>query len=322
MNGVRRAVIDIGTNSVKLLVGDISEAGVSPVCELSEQTRLGAGFFETQLLQPAAVKATGDCLKRFSTEARELGAEHLRVIATSAAREARNPEVLKEVVLSSTGLNLEIISGDQEALWAFQGVSSDGRFANAPLLLLDVGGGSTEFILGENGAILFKKSYPLGTVRLLEMLPHSDPPTPEELSKVRIFVEQFLKEQVLGDDPWKTWLQLFRMSPSDAKYKPPVLIGTGGTSTLLAKMRLKMAGYERDAIESVVIQRSDLMAQTSLLWSLPLEERKATPGLPSNRADVILIGTVIFETVMRILDFEELHISTKGLRYGALMAKD
>src|SRR5262245_30002819 len=169
---MRRAVIDIGTNSVKLLVADVAGPQVEPVHESAEQTRLGRGFYETHILQPAALAATAQAVAVFAKQAADIGAQSVRVFATSAARDAKNPGELLRAVEAACGLRVEIISGEQEAEWAFRGVTSDPALARQPLLLLDVGGGSTEFILGQGEHKHFRQSFPLGAVRLMETLPH------------------------------------------------------------------------------------------------------------------------------------------------------
>src|SRR3954470_22042102 len=176
MSHTRRAVIDVGTNSVKLLVADVAGHDVHPVCEDSKQTRLGQGFYETHRLQPEPIAKTARAVMKFAALARELRADSVRVIATSAARDAINPQELVSALEGDSGLKVEIISGDQEAEWAFQGVTTDPELARQPLLLLDVGGGSTEFILGHGEHKHFRESFPLGTVRLMEKFPHADPP--------------------------------------------------------------------------------------------------------------------------------------------------
>jgi exopolyphosphatase/guanosine-5'-triphosphate,3'-diphosphate pyrophosphatase len=196
MEPIRRAVIDIGTNSIKLLVADVSDAGVEPVIEESEQTRLGAGFFGTNRLQPEAVARTAQAVAGFVGKARDLRAVSIRIIATSAARDAVNPGDLTSAIEAAAGLKVEIISGDQEADLAYHGVATDVELAAQPLLLVDVGGGSTEFILGRGGEKLFRKSFQLGTVRLLEKLPQSDPPSAQELAACRDYVGEFFDRQV------------------------------------------------------------------------------------------------------------------------------
>ena len=193
----RRAVIDVGTNSVKLLVGDVAEGAIKPVSEASRQTRLGAGFYGARRLQGAAIAATAEAVAAYAREARESGASSVRVVATSAARDAVNAAELIEAVRRGAGLEMEILSGDKEADWVFRGVTLNPKLARAPVLILDVGGGSTEFIVGENAVPQFRSSYSLGTVRLLEQLRPGDPPGLPALLQCRGWVRDFLRTEVV-----------------------------------------------------------------------------------------------------------------------------
>ena len=175
-NPQRRAVIDIGTNSVKLLVADLADQSLAPVSESSKQTRLGAGFYGTRRLLEPAIALTADAVVEFSKTAAELGASNVRLIATSAARDALNVSALSDAIRRRCGLEMEILSGDKEADWVFRGVTTNPKLAQSPVLVLDVGGGSTEFIVGDHAVPQFRSSYGLGTVRLLEQLRPSDPP--------------------------------------------------------------------------------------------------------------------------------------------------
>lgn len=315
MATTRRAVIDVGTNSIKLLVADVAGREVSPLLEESEQTRLGAGFFESNRLQPKAVAETARAVAAFAAKARNLKAVSTRVIATSAARDAVNQDELISAIEKAAGFKVEIISGEQEADLAFQGVNTDSELAQHALLLMDVGGGSTEFILGRAGEKQFRKSFRLGTVRLLEKLPHSDPPKAGELANSRKFVREFLEREV------KTELAaaLEEQKKSAAGQRLTQLVGTGGTATILARMEARMADYNRATIESTRLSAGRVRAHVEGLWSLPLAEREKVPGLPKSRADVILSGVVIYEGVMEVFGFSELRISTRGLRFAALL---
>ncbi|MBC8003553.1 MAG: hypothetical protein H7X97_13280, partial [Opitutaceae bacterium] len=188
----RRAVIDVGTNSVKILIAEINCREIHPLLEESEQTRLGRGFYETRKLQPDAVHATAKAVARFALVAKSWHASHTRVVATSAARDATNSSDLTSAIEEASGLSVEVISGEQEASWVFQGICTDPRLAGKPLLIVDVGGGSTEFILGQDCEQFFQQSFPIGTVRLIEMLPVSDPPRTGELAATRAWIRDFL----------------------------------------------------------------------------------------------------------------------------------
>jgi exopolyphosphatase/guanosine-5'-triphosphate,3'-diphosphate pyrophosphatase len=309
MATARRAVIDVGTNSVKLLVADVTGGEVRPVHEESRQTRLGKGFYETHRLQPEPIARTAEAVWEFAEVARDKGADAIRVIATSAARDAVNPADLTQSIARATGLPTEIISGDREAEWAFQGVATDAELAKHPLLLLDVGGGSTEFILGRGREKTFARSFPLGTVRLLEKFPHGDPPADAERIACRDWVKQFLNREVRP-----------LLEPALQKENGAIrLVGTGGTTSLLARIEHKLDRFDRDKIERTVLSRAQVEARAQELWRLPLEERKEVPGLPKTRADVILTGVLIYAAVMEAFAFPELHVSTRGLRFAAVM---
>jgi exopolyphosphatase/guanosine-5'-triphosphate,3'-diphosphate pyrophosphatase len=302
-----RAVIDVGTNSVKLLVAEIHGREIRPIWEDSKQTRLGHGFYETHRLQAEPIAKTAKAVTTFASKARELQAISIRIIATSAARDAVNPQDLVAAIETEAGLRVEIISGEKEAEWVFRGVTTDPALATQPLLLLDVGGGSTEFILGQGERQDFRESFPLGTVRLMEKVPHSDPPRAEELAECR------------------TWLKMFLDSEVQPKLAPKInraglqLVGTGGTVSILARMELKAEDYNREDIEATRLSRERVNWHVRHLWSLPLAAREKIIGLPTKRADVILTGAAIYEAVMEQFGFAELRVSTRGLRFAALM---
>jgi exopolyphosphatase/guanosine-5'-triphosphate,3'-diphosphate pyrophosphatase len=311
MDFTRRAVIDVGTNSVKLLVADVAGGEVIPVVEESKQTRLGKDFYETHVLQPEAIARTAGSVALLADHARAKKATVIRVVATSAARDAKNPGELTAAILDAAGLTTEIISGEQEAEWSFRGVTSDARFAKASLLILDAGGGSTEFILGCGQQPRLARSFPIGTVRLLEKFPHGDPPATAEFTACRNWLLALLHDQVLP--------QLEPVFKGPAMPGPVHLVGTGGTASLLGRMELKLDRFDRDAIEKVRISRERMKFLREFLWNLPLAEREAIPGLPRTRADVILTGVAIYEAVMDVFGFQELNISTRGLRFAAVM---
>jgi exopolyphosphatase / guanosine-5'-triphosphate,3'-diphosphate pyrophosphatase len=309
MDTVRRAVIDVGTNSVKLLVADVRGREVSPVHEESRQTRLGKGFYETHRLQPENIAHTAAAVWEFAEIARERGAEAIRVIATSAARDAVNPRDLTTAIERASGLKTEIITGAREAEWAYQGVATDAELAQHPLLLLDVGGGSTEFILGHGQKKSFAHSFPLGTVRLLEKFPNSDPPTKGDFMKCRDWLRDFLRQEVRPHlEP------ALKNTPGDL-----LLVGTGGTTSILARIEKKLDRFDRDKIERTVLTADQVIDHRRNLWKLSLAKRKEIVGLPKARADVILTGVLIYEVVMAEFGLKQLRISTRGLRFAAVM---
>jgi exopolyphosphatase/guanosine-5'-triphosphate,3'-diphosphate pyrophosphatase len=312
---VRRAVIDVGTNSIKLLVADVLGHEVTPVSEQSKQTRLGSGFYESHRLQAGPIKATAEAVAAFVQTARDLKTSSIRVIGTSAAREAVNAKELISAIRASAGLELEVISGEMEADLVFQGVATDRSLAGAPLLLLDVGGGSTEFILGQGEEKHFRASFPLGTVRLLERMPPSDPPKAGALAEARVWLKSFLEREVRP----QVQPVLEKEVKASCGQAPVQLVATGGTATILARMETKMTGFDRERIENARLTQERVSWHAERLWSMSVAKRKQVEGLPENRADVILMGAAIYEVVMNVLDFSNLKVSTRGLRFAAVL---
>jgi exopolyphosphatase / guanosine-5'-triphosphate,3'-diphosphate pyrophosphatase len=289
---------------VKLLIAEVDGQAVSPVLETSDQTRLGRGLYETGRMSPEAIAETARAVAKFAALAAEHQAAPPRVFATSAAREAANRDDLLVAIQTTAGIKAEIISGEQEAEWVFQGVSTDPRFQGKPICILEVGGGSTELIFGEQSHASFSDCYPIGSVRLLERLHLSDPPTPDNWRECRSLLQRFME---------------LHIRPSLAAKAMPILAGTGGTVTILARMEARLDDYNREAIEAVRLSQRQIAQWRERLWSLPLAERQIIPGLPPKRADVILMGIAIFEVFMEMFHFPELHISSRGLRFGAIL---
>lgn len=308
--GECRAVIDVGTNSVKLLVGRVQASNVIPLTERSRQTRLGADFFATRRLQPAAIERTAAAVLDFRREAEDFRPRRLRVVATAAAREAVNREDLLRALRRVADLELDVLDGNAEADLAFRGVCSDPRLASLPLLVSDLGGGSTEFIVGSQGHRHYQASFPLGTVRLFESLPPTDPPQPGELAKCRKAIDSFLTEHIAGPVQ-SAW--------SREPDPPPTYVAVGGTASILASLHLALPAFDRARIEDTVLSAADLRALTERLWTMSLADRRRLPGLPPDRADIVLTGAAIHEGIVRCLHLPGLRPSTRGLRYAALL---
>ncbi len=312
-----RAVIDVGTNSIKLLVAKVDGLRIEPVLEESHQTRLGQGFYATHQLQLSRINHTAEAVAQFVTKAREYHASTVRVLATSAAREAKNADQLVSAVEKATGVPLEIITGEQEARLAFFGLTSDPRLSGQPLLLVEAGGGSTQFVLGHQEQPDFLQSFRIGSVRLLEHLSHSDPPTASELAVCRSFISDFLLREVAT----RLLAQIEHVSRSCPE-SPLRLVATGGTASILGCMEARLDHFDREALEAVRLPLDRVRWHVEHLWSLPLEARKQIVGLPKNRADVILTGAAIYEGVLREFNLPELQLSTRGLRFGAVLTSE
>jgi exopolyphosphatase/guanosine-5'-triphosphate,3'-diphosphate pyrophosphatase len=287
---MRRAVIDIGTNTVKLLVADVQDGNVSPVVEKDRTTRLGEGVNESKRLSHTAIARTIQAIGDFLGEARRLGAQDVQALTTSAARDAVNRSEFLEGVLCQCGLEVQVITGEREAELIFLGVSSDPEWSQDPILVLDVGGGSAEIIEGQAGRLELFQSLPLGALRL---------------------TEQF------GEGKFAALCDYLRTTLGPALARHSIrgrrMIGTGGTGTTAARIACNV-------VDRSTISQADLRTLVDRLRALPLVERKKVPGLPPERADIIVAGGAVFLVAMELLGATELTVSVRNLRYGALVA--
>jgi len=311
----RRAVIDIGTNSVKLLVADVVGDVVQPVWERGKQTRLGQGFYETHILRQNAIADTALAVAKFMEKAVsfQVPRDCIQVIATSAARDALNQQDLIEAIQQASGLKPRVISGEQEAEWAYRGVMTNPQFRGRRLLIMETGGGSMQLIMGNGHVPQFNQSYKLGVVRLLDRLKPGDPPTTGELAHCRAWLQNFCREHL------EPALQPLLQSPAGASL---IFVGSGGTVAVLARMERRSSDLSRAEIEEVCLPLSEVRHWVEYLWNRTLAERQHIIGLPKNRADVMLMGPAIYEAVMERLGFPEMRVSTRGLRFGAIIASE
>ncbi|MBX3745888.1 MAG: hypothetical protein KF833_11325 [Verrucomicrobiae bacterium] len=312
-----RAVLDVGTNSVKLLVGRVAGTAVTPLHERGIQTRLGAGLFASRRLLPDAIARTADAVRTLAAEARTHRPERLRLLATAAAREALNPEDLIAALQSACDATPEIIDGATEAELAFRGVTTHPELAELPLLVSDAGGGSTEFIVGHRRNVSFRQSFPIGAVRLLESLSLPDPPNPDDLDACRQTLDALFASRVIPAlAPF-----LSADTPSSPLSRPSPLrwVAVGGTAVILARLHLALDTFDRDRIESVRLDPATLRSLTERLWAMPVADRRRLPGLPPERADIILTGAALYEAAFRALRLPALQPSTRGLRFAALL---
>ena len=311
MTFVRRAIIDIGTNAVKVLVAEVCDRHVRPLWEDRKQTRLGEGFYDSHQLQPEAIHATAHFAAEFVRLAQSYNVEHIRIIATSAARDAVNQADFLRAVEQKAGLKVDVISGEQEAELTYRAVTSDEALDGHRLCILEVGGGSAQFMVGEGADMEFAKSFELGGVRLLERFQPSDPPRPDDLAQCRQWLTDFFAREIQP-----------AIAPALGKARERTLfLGTGGTATTLMRMINRQEAGPNEDFKAEGIPANTLIRKVDLLWSLSLSERKRLIGLKKKRADVIPFGAVLFETAVRILDFTHLRVSKRGIRYGAVQLR-
>ena len=294
----RVAVVDLGTNSTRLLVADVTDGRVSEVERRLTITRLGEGVDARRRLLPASIARVRSCLGRYRRAVERLGVERTLAVATSAVRDAENGAAFLGEIESGFGFTTRLLSGQEEALLTFRGVSA-GRDLTEPALVLDVGGGSTELILGEEGRVSFHTSLDLGCVRQTERFLGSDPPTAYELEACVESIRRLLREHV----------------PPEAR--PVRAIGVAGTVTTLATLHLGLPAEDPALVHRHRMSRQWVAEETSRLARLTLEERRSVPGIHRDRAPVIVAGALVVLEVLRLFDLDELEASESDLLHGA-----
>ena len=285
---MRVGVVDLGTNSTRLLVADVNDGHVDEVARRLTITRLGEGVDERRKLLPSPVARVRNVLSDYRRELEQLGAERVLAIGTSAVRDADNGEAFLGEVEWSYGFKSRLLSGEEEAELTRRGVAN-GRVLGDETVVLDVGGGSTELI-----TVRDRVSLDLGCVRLTERHLRSDPPAREELEAAARAVREALPD----------W------SPRDA-------IGVAGTVTSLAA--LELGAYDPERIHGYRLSRESIERQLVQLASLPLAERRELPGLEPERAPVIVAGALIVHEVLDRYGLDELEASERDLLHGAAL---
>lgn len=300
MTRPRYATIDVGTNTVLLLVAEKQDDGrFRAVDERMEITRLGRGVDRTRRLDPQAIADTVEAVTRFADAARAAGAGELVVTATSAARDAENGAEFFDAAQAAAGVRPEVISGDTEAQLAYESAWRDfGRGADN-LAVVDIGGGSTELVYGTREKPIFARSFDVGAVRLTERWLHGDPPAGEELLALRRDLASAIAQ---------------------APPPPPgaALVGIAGTVTTLVAIHLGLATYDGAQVHGRVLTAGEVRDLATRLGRMPLSERRTLPGLPAKRADVIVAGAEILAAVIEKLGFSQVIASDRGVRWGML----
>ncbi len=303
----RNLVIDVGTNSVHMLVCDLGANGQQPRIVVDERkiTRLGHGLALTNELQEEAMARTCATIGEFTVQAQRLGVERMVAVGTSALREARNSSEFVKRVEDQCDIEIEIISGETEARCAFLSIRSDEHFSHLNgdhMMVIDIGGGSTEIIVGR-GEIENFVSVNLGAVYLTETFLANDPPTDEELGRLYSFLEE----------AWST------QPVSKARFHSlPVLTGIGGTIVNLVSMKLGLSRFNPRLVHGEILYIAEIENQIRKLCSVPLIERKKIPGLEAKRADIITAGAAILRSVLKYYGASQIRVSTHGLRYGVM----
>ncbi len=302
------AGIDIGTNTFRLLIADIDPDSCREIVSDRKIIRLGEDLDRTDVLSRDAVERALRTLDDFSENIRRHAVRHVAAVGTSALRKASNSGEFIREARTRSGLDIRVITGEEEARLTLQGVARALRGAReggqcdplASAIVIDIGGGSAEIIVTRPHAGPVVTSLPLGAVYLTERFIKRDPPSEDEIDRLRHLIGTELTKlgPMLGDN--------------DAR----VLAGTAGTITTLAAMEQRLTRYDPDRINRSTLSRASVDAMVRTLSASTLEERRSIPGLERGREDIILAGAVVTQEIMERLGFETILVSDWGLREG------
>jgi exopolyphosphatase/guanosine-5'-triphosphate,3'-diphosphate pyrophosphatase len=299
---VRVAAIDCGTNSIRLLIADIDDGRLTDVARRMEIVRLGEGVDRTGRLSDAALARTRKALTGYAAEIADLGISRIRMCATSASRDASNAADFRDMVRGVLGVDPEVITGDEEARLSFTGAAA-GLTAEAPYLMVDIGGGSTEFMTGSTG-VEHAISMDIGCVRMTERHLHDDPPTAAQ-------IEAATRDITAAVDT------ALAAVPGDSAR---TLVGLAGTVTTVTALALGLPAYEADRIHHARVSRQQVAKVTDDLLAMPLSERLALPVMHPGRADVIGGGALILKIIMERSGQDTVvaseHDILDGIAYG------
>ncbi|HET7510143.1 MAG TPA: Ppx/GppA phosphatase family protein [Solirubrobacterales bacterium] len=299
--GKRVAVIDIGTNSTRLLVADVAGGQVSPVERRSTVTRLGRGVDLSGHLAHEAIEDVCTAIDGYVGILQELEAETIEAIATSAVRDADNGSAFIAELRERFALSARVLDGEEEARATYLGATSENP-PSEPTLVVDIGGGSTELVVGTGNEVAFHDSLQAGVVRHSERHVASDPPTAGELEALATDVRGLIEES-LG-----------------AGVEAHQGIAVAGTPTSLAAVEMELEPYDPTRVHSHVLELPSIQRMLSRLASAPLAERVEIPGLHPDRAPTIVAGVVILVEVMRAFGLEQIAVSEHDILYGTALA--
>ena len=299
---MRVAAIDCGTNSIRLLIADVSGGRLTDVARRLELVRLGAGVDRTGRLAPAAIERTRLALLGYAAEIAELGIERVRMVATSASRDASNAGDFRAMVRSVLGVDPEVISGEEEARLSFTG-AVNGLTAEGPYLVVDIGGGSTEFVTG-SGSVEAAISMDIGCVRMTERHLRSDPPTAAEIAAA----EKDITDAVDA--------ALAAVSGRTAR----TLVGLAGSVTTVTALALDLPGYDAARIHHARVSLDDVRRVTGDLLAMSVHRRRELPVMHPGRADVIGAGALILRIILERSGMDAVvaseHDILDGIAYG------
>jgi exopolyphosphatase/guanosine-5'-triphosphate,3'-diphosphate pyrophosphatase len=302
---VRVAVVDIGSNSTRLLIAEVEHGRVTDELERRTTiTRLGAGVDKQGRLDEGAMGRVYKALDDYRERIDRHGADHALAVLTSAVRDAANGQEFADTVRERYGLTPHVLSGDEEARLTFLGATSERPPDDAePTLVFDIGGGSTELVIGSGHEPSFHVSTQAGVVRQSERHLHTDPPAPKELDALAHEVREIFAAAV----------------PQEHRRAVRHAIGVAGTATSLAAISERLEPYDPKKVHGYVISRAECERILELLAALPLERRREVPGLHPDRAPTIVAGVIILIEILELFALHEVEISEHDILRGAAL---
>ncbi|RJQ32404.1 MAG: Ppx/GppA family phosphatase [Actinobacteria bacterium] len=298
-----KAGIDIGTNSTRLIVADFKDGSYKTLHREARVTRLGQDVDKTSRLASEAIARTVEVIKDYTRIADKLGAGVIRATTTSAARDAKNTGDFIDLVKAKTGIELEVLSPEKEAKLSFLGATYSTLPSSLSTLVMDIGGGSTELILGSPRHVKFSFSKNIGCVRLYELFIENDPPISSEIEAIRNYVRDIYSKEI-------------NQIKKTGDFQ---LIGTAGTITTLAAINLGLKEYDPSIVHGSLLSKEKIDEILKQFLSMTLKQRKEIPVMEPGRADVIVAGTTIASTLLETLSVKKLIVSEADILDGIIL---
>ena len=300
----RVAVVDLGTNTTRLLVADVSNGSVAELDRRTTITRLGEGVDATGRLGEAAIERVSGALAEYRAVIDELGATHITAVATSAVRDASNGDDFRAHVKREFDIDARTISGDEEAKLTFLGATGARPAGSEPAMVLDIGGGSTEFVIGVAGSEPdFHVSTQAGAVRQTERHLADDPPTQEQISDMALELQLMIEQAV----------------PAELRERTGFGIAVAGTATSMASIEQELDPYDSERVHGFRLELGACERILAMLAGQTVEQRRDVTGLHPDRAPTIVAGAVILIEAMRAFSLEWMETSEADILHGAAL---
>jgi exopolyphosphatase/guanosine-5'-triphosphate,3'-diphosphate pyrophosphatase len=298
------AVMDLGTNTFHLLIAEGDAVNPNILFKITEPVKLGEGGINKGIIQPAAYERGVKAMQQFHGHILNYNVQDVRAMATSALRSASNGKDFIDEVKNKTGISIETINGDQEAGYIYKGVKTSGCLSQQNSLIVDIGGGSVEFILGNKDGILWKQSFEIGAARLMDKFHQTDPIPTESINALNAFLEERLAD-------------LFTAVSSYPIFN---LIGSSGSFETFAEVTELNKGnpFDLKNIKSYIFQKNDFLKVTDQLICSSHEERKNNKGIAPIRVDMIVVAALFTRFIMQKLNISAVIMTTNSLKEGVL----